>query len=132
MANPLTNLTAADLADMRRLWETEPDIGAAAIGAMFGVTKNVVIGRAHRGRWGSPERSALSRKPPATVGTLTARLAALDVFPPTGGCIFPIGHPRDADFRFCGDSVPAVGEPYCQTHRAKCWIPDKSSQRGAR
>lgn len=39
------------LADMRALWEGSPELSAAKIGARLGVTKNVVIGRADRGRW---------------------------------------------------------------------------------
>ena len=33
-------------------------------------------------------------------------------------CRWPIGHPGDADFRFCGLKSPA-GQPYCAGHAAK-------------
>ena len=104
-----------------------------AIGQALGCSKNAAIGKARR--LDIAEMHPLSdvamsfRSQPATVHD---RLAALDVFPPPGGCVYPIGHPRAADFRFCADRVPVVGEPYCPAHRAKCCVPDKSSQRGAR
>lgn len=36
---------------MRELYEGSPDISFAAIGKIVGVSKNVVIGQAHRGSW---------------------------------------------------------------------------------
>jgi hypothetical protein len=44
-------LSPATLAEMRRLWEEEPELTAAAIGELYGVTKNTVIGQAYRRGW---------------------------------------------------------------------------------
>jgi len=50
-------LTIAQTYEMNRLWERCPDLSAKQIGERFGVTKNTVIGRAHRGRWVRAEKS---------------------------------------------------------------------------
>lgn len=51
MGGPVSSLTAAQLAEMRVLWETAPEMSAAAIGEQIGCTKGMVIGRAYRGKW---------------------------------------------------------------------------------
>jgi len=104
---------------MQHLWEGSPELSAKKIGARLGVTKNVVIGHANRRGWKArPSPLQLSR--PART-TMLERLDALDVFPPTGRCVYPIGHPKNDGFRFCGDRVAQVGAPYCADHSRTCW-----------
>lgn len=58
-----------DLAEMRRLWEDTPQ-NASQIGALFGVSRNVVVGQAHRrgwtsftpGHWGYEEPRTLNQR----------------------------------------------------------------------
>lgn len=66
-----SSVTADQLAEMRRLWETEPGLSARDIGARFGVSRNAVIGHANRRGW--PPRRAVGPKPT----TIFTRLAAL-------------------------------------------------------
>jgi hypothetical protein len=108
---------ADTLARMRSLWEGSPELSAKAIGERFGVTKNVIIGQANRRGW-------MPRPSPLKGGrrtTILDRLDALDTFPPTGRCVYPIGHPKSEGFRFCGDRVAEVGAPYCAACCRKCW-----------
>ena len=102
------------LARMQELWEHAPELSAVKIAARFNVTKNTVIGQAHRREW-KPRRERTT-EPTA----MQDRLDALDVFPPTGRCVFPIEHPKSEGFRFCCDLVTDIGAPYCASHEAKC------------
>lgn len=56
--------TDLDLERMRLLWEGSPDLSAADIGERFGVSKNIVIGHATRGRWKARRDST---RPPSTL-----------------------------------------------------------------
>lgn len=107
-------LSPDELSQMRRLWEGMPELSAKAIAAQFGVTKNTVIG--HRYRKGWKVRKPATKEP----STLAERCDAIDIFPPAGCCVYPMGHPRTEGFRFCGDDVSGVGAPYCAEHDAKC------------
>jgi hypothetical protein len=70
----MTALSPDTLAQMRALWEGSPELSAAAIGARLGVTKNTVIGQAHRRKWKS--RSGAHK--PAIYSRLDAHHAAFD------------------------------------------------------
>ncbi len=93
-------------AEMERRYPME---GATAIAAEWGVTKNMIVGRANRlgltgTRWvraGSTNRSSVvPRKPDPN---------------PKGSCQWPHGDPRKQDFHFCGARA-AAGRPYCAEH----------------
>ena len=73
-----------------------------------GVTRNAVIGKAHR--MGLSSRpSPVKRHEPCPMPYTVER-----------HCQWPIGHPGSDDFRFCGE--PAVsGKPYCTTHCAQAY-----------
>ncbi|MEM8798905.1 MAG: GcrA family cell cycle regulator [Pseudomonadota bacterium] len=87
-----------------------------------GVTRNAVIGKAHR--LGLPARPSPVKaektlapkrvvKPAAAPKTKDKQISLLDLTERM--CKWPIGHPGDADFRFCG--APAKpGFPYCEKH----------------
>lgn len=66
-----------DLARMRELWEDSPELSARIIGERFGVTKNVVIGRADRGEW-KPRRRAMDEPHPSWPAERVAELLKLD------------------------------------------------------
>jgi GcrA cell cycle regulator len=77
------------------------------IAAMLGITKNAAIGKAYRLGLCKEASSA----PP--------RYAFNEIGP--CDCCWPLGHPGDPDFHFCG--VPAVSDrPYCAVHVAKAYI----------
>lgn len=95
---------------LRRLWlqgQTASQI-AEQLGA--GVTRNAVIGKAHRlGLSGRPTpvkemKPVAPRRPPVTGRTGRA-------------CLWPVGDPKTSEFHFC-DAATEPGRPYCAQHCA--------------
>jgi GcrA cell cycle regulator len=131
-----------------RLWEAGRS--ASEIGRLLGVSKNSVVGKAHRmklqarpspiKRGSAPQvrRVAVAAIPkpaaqaPAAPRPPVARVAAPAPAPRPArpvarangkgpNCLWPIGDPGDQDFHFCG--APAVpGKPYCDEHCARAYI----------
>ena len=99
-----------------RLWEE--GVTTAEIGRRIGVTKNAVIGKVHR--IGLQPRVVKELPPPRR-----------NVFDFTGSvCMWPIGHPNDDDFHFCGGR-PIDGKPYCAQHAAIAYIRPKEKVEAA-
>ncbi|MAO91775.1 MAG: global cell cycle regulator GcrA-like protein [Rhodospirillales bacterium] len=68
-----------------------------------GVTRNAVIGKAHRlGLSSRPQQ--VKRHTPLPIPNVVER-----------HCQWPIGHPGTDEFHFCGKSA-VPGKPYCQAH----------------
>jgi GcrA cell cycle regulator len=44
--------------------------------------------------------------------------------------MWPIGHPTDNDFHFCGGR-PVAGKPYCEHHAAVAYIKPKDKPQAA-
>jgi hypothetical protein len=69
----------------------------------------------------APEQSALARVEATTLAdpglTTAEKVYALA----SEACRWPLGDPRDCDFRFCGRAT-TVREPYCETHRAAAYV----------
>ncbi len=121
--------------ELTQLWDA--GYSASHIGKRLGVSKNAVIGKAHRLKLParpSPiraERTVPRLRPPAPKAVLRP-LPALEVVPKpapkparrrAGGpsCLWPIGDPGEPGFHFCGEpSVP--GKPYCDSHCAKAYV----------
>ena len=99
-------------AQLRELWEQ--GLTAFQIAAELSVTRNAVIGKAHRlglsGR-ASPIRQAKPSK--LTLVALKERM-----------CKWPIGHPGETDFHFCGGEARS-NSPYCPEHHARAYMPFK-------
>lgn len=115
----------------------------AAIGIRLGVTKNAVIGKAHRlnlpqrlreavaheisetkkaqfaaGRLIMPSRHAVIPEPAGAPDMRNLSLLELE----PNDCRFPIGDPQKPGFAFCG--CPRFGErPYCQYHSRIAYVP---------
>jgi GcrA cell cycle regulator len=59
---------------------------------------------------------------PGPTTTVVEQVCALTA----GACRWPLGDPRDRDFRFCGD--PVVEPPYCEHHRALAYLAPRPSR----
>ncbi len=93
---------------LTRLWAT--GLPTAQIGKELGITKNAVVGKAHR--LGLPERQSpigVAPKKTAKVVEMTAHC-----------CRWPEGHPGEPGFHFCGKPIMA-GKPYCPEHVARAY-----------
>ena len=83
---------------------------AREIGDKLGMTRNAVIGKANR--LGLTHKAA-SRS--AARGRATERRLSSPLDLTERMCRWPIGHPGEADFHFCG-GARAPGRPYCEAH----------------
>lgn len=96
----------------------------AEIGRRMGVTKNMVIGKAKRlglersadALTSARQKAQARRQEIIQARSMAQRLQAIDVFPDHGRCVFPIGHPKDAGFKFCG-AVAVELKLYCGKHQ---------------
>ncbi len=98
------------------LWKE--GLSTAEIGRRLGVSKNAVVGKAHRLLL-DPRPSPLKRPPAPRVVGMTG---------PT--CSWPNGHPGDKDFHFCGKR-PLPGKPYCAEHAALAYVKPKVEKSNA-
>ena len=123
---------------LKKLWEagyTASNI-AAELG---GITRNAVIGKAHRlglsGRMKSKSKvSSVSivrkRKMPVNKNSKIIELTtSVEPMNPTsfadikdGLCRWPLGEPEDLDFKFCGRKC-AEGMIYCTEHHSLAYQP---------
>ena len=93
---------------LTKLWEK--GISAREIAEKIGdVSRNAVIGKANR--------LGLSKKHTkvTTVSEVNKIISISSLVPNMSGCKWPIGHPGDEDFYFCGKEV-VPGKPYCNEH----------------
>jgi GcrA cell cycle regulator len=90
---------------LKELWAQ--GLSITQIGQRLGITRNAVVGKAHR--IGLSRRASVVARPPVHAAA-------------TGGyaCKWPIGDPKSQDFHFCGDSA-LLGRPYCATHCAEAY-----------
>jgi GcrA cell cycle regulator len=110
---------------LKKLWSEGLTTGE--IGKRLGVSKNAVVGKAHRlGLKGRP--SPIKRQTKTVEPKKETRIFTLtDLSAQT--CRWPIGDPKHEDFRFCGKPV-APGKPYCGEHCAVAYVgSSKSSSR---
>lgn len=120
--------TAERIALLEQRWEE----GATckAIAAELKCSKNAVVGKVHR--IGLVPRVKPTPKPPRPADAFE------DLKP--SDCRWPIGHPGELEFHFCGErALPA--KPYCADHAAIAyakmapggnWSPERKEQHVAR
>ena len=134
--------TEERVAVLRKLWG-EGKTAAEIAKELGGVTRNAVIGKAHRLKLSNrlspiqqnPKKvakpktaaPAANEEKPAAPKKRTPKPANMDI-PFTGKgvkladikekmCRWPIGDPQEDDFKFCG-CTKAPGLPYCEDHAA--------------
>lgn len=113
---------------LKRLWG-EGKTAAEIASELGGVTRNAVIGKAHRLKLSNRVSPIQQNKKPITAAKPAAPekkirqtleqdnnrqgIAMLDL--DSRACRWPLGDPRDEKFSFCGDGI-AEGLPYCEAH----------------
>ena len=96
-----------------RLWVHGETTRQAALG--MGVTTNAVIGAMHR--HGIPHPNAKHNNVPKRPIAAPHPFQLID----HTQCVYPIGHPKDPDFSFCGEPK-TEDSSYCAMHHALCHV----------
>ena len=92
---------------LSKLWGQ--GVSARDIASKLGdVSRNAVIGKANR--LGLSKKLSSSEKV-----AVIKEINASSLVPDMSGCKWPIGHPGDNDFYFCGKPI-IPGKPYCGEH----------------
>jgi GcrA cell cycle regulator len=117
------------VAELIRLWQAGHS--ASRIGSLLGVSKNAVIGKAHRLKL-PPRPSPIKQGAPKKLKRVPApKVVARKIHPAPrryyssavqgSSCLWPIGDPREPGFHFCGgQAVP--GKPYCAEHVSRAYV----------
>ena len=104
--------TAERVEMLQSLWR-EGYSASAIAERLGGISRNAVIGKAHR--LFLPSRpSPIKRDERKLAAPQRSRRQVGQ------GCMWPIGDPRTSDFHFCGEPAHA-GRPYCSTHCAQAY-----------
>ena len=120
---------------VKKFWLTKTTL--QAIGDMLGVSRNAVIGRAHR-------INLPTRAPVRTQGTPRTRrpsafiapkdkikiaveaniepLCAPETFPGKGKCLYMHGDPSQSGWQFCGHDTN--GKNFCAYHAQRVYVPN--------
>lgn len=124
---------------LKKLWDQGLSASQIASELGEGVTRNAVIGKAHRLGLKPRPSPVKSEAKPAAKAADAGQAASADAPKPKRKrpkkpaaqkvtlldltermCKWPIGHPGEPDFRFCGKpSMP--GLPYCAEHCAEAY-----------
>jgi len=109
-----TSWTEEMVAELSRLWDE--GLSTGEIGKRLGVSKNAVVGKAHRLSLSS-RPSPIKRSKPKPK---KEKLPALSDLGPSH-CRWPTGDPKEPGFHFCGKkSIP--GKPYCLEHAMLAYV----------
>lgn len=112
---------------LKALWADGLTTGE--IGKQLGVSKNAVVGKAHRlGLKGRPSPIKRAAKPPRKAAPKAKEpeqkiRSVVDLSAHT--CRWPIGDPKEPGFHFCG--APSMSsKPYCREHAAIAYVGSNS------
>ena len=96
---------------LKKMWQ-EGSTASQIADELGGVSRNAVIGKAHRlGLSGRPTPAKPVVKPPEEPRRPVA------AGPSGKACMWPVGDPKTPDFHFCG-APTEPGRPYCANHCA--------------
>jgi len=113
---------------LRELWDKGLSASQIAKELAEGVTRNAVIGKAHRlnlasrpspvksdpaKRAAAAAKKKIEKKSPVKVMQTTGKVTILDLT--ESMCKWPIGHPGEENFHFCG-KMSQPNFPYCANH----------------
>lgn len=124
---PVFPWTEESVSKLRKLWD-EGDSLSVIAGKIGGLNRNQVVSKVHR--LGLPGRpSPLGGKSPPVVPSAPVFGVGPAIDALKGKqCKWPIGDPRDSDFRFC-DAAHEPGEVYCAAHSRIAYLPHVSKDR---
>ena len=114
--------TDASIEQLRELWVAGFSAREIADRLGEGATRNAVIGKANRMGLSKPTKSSITRREKREAHQQEVQAAVQ--MPPGGAtiltltgssCRWPVGHPGEAHFHFCGAKT-APGQPYCGQH----------------
>jgi GcrA cell cycle regulator len=111
--------TEQRVAELQQLWRE--GLSTAEIGKRLGITKNAVVGKAHRMGLSSRPSPILKREPAPAPQIVTLGVHS---------CRWPIGEPGKPGFRFC-TSRAVMGKPYCGEHCAMAYARPKQQEEHA-
>lgn len=124
------------IAELGQLWRE--GLSTAEIGRRLGISKNAVVGKAHR--LNLPSRPSPIRNPPLRMAPRPQPEPEVITPPPPKvvsmkgqrgpTCQWPHGHPGSANFHFCGEQA-APGKPYCEAHIQQAYVQAKSRDEAA-
>ncbi len=128
--------TPDQINQLTMLWNE--GLSTAEIGKRLGISKNAVVGKAHRlhldsrpspikriGPRPAMHRSLVHARPAAPAAPAPApRPAPRVVELSSQTCRWPIGHPGDPGFHFCTERA-IQGKPYCVEHAAVAYVKAK-------
>jgi GcrA cell cycle regulator len=129
--------TEERVARLTELWTA--GYSARSIAEILGsITRNAVIGKANRLGLSKPTKSSMTRARRRDEGEPAPREEPVAAGPEggvsiltltTATCRWPLGHPGEEDFRFCGARTRA-GQPYCETHSRMAYqAPSKDARK---
>ena len=113
MASPVVSVWDEErLGQLTKLWAE--GLSITQIGLRIGVSRNAVVGKVHR--MGLPKRQSPIARSDKPFEPKRRRLPALSLAEwDRSSCSWPIGDPKEADFKFCGEKA-LDGRPYCREH----------------
>ncbi len=123
----MSTWTQERIAEVTRLWDE--GLTTAEIGKVLGVSKNAVVGKAHR--LGLPARPSpirrtksegLAKVKPVVKPPVQPRISASVINTSGACCKWPFGHPGEENFHFC-ESPSLVGKSYCPKHYEMAYLP---------
>ena len=129
----MSTWTPERIAEVTRLWSE--GLTTAEIGKLVGITKNAVVGKAHRlglparpspiRRQGRGSGSSVAAAPRPVTKALVKPVRQIALSTSGACCKWPFGHPGEEDFRFCG-SPALVNKPYCPEHYQIAYLPARA------